>query len=174
MQIRKRKCINKLFIPILYLQVSTSELSYFTEFIFGNCCIPTQIMEFCDKGFLYLLFFYCMLSSSEPYWKKMNIKFYQEEKGYGRVNIFQCLFLKWGKPEFLWSLLLRMKNWKFCRIYFCHSNFFLELDFAILGKIWKNKICKNCINLIGQKTCDYVLLCYYFITCYYWKVVSSK
>ena len=136
MQIRKRKCINKLFIPILYLQVSTSELSYFTEFIFGNCCIPTQIMDFCDKGFLYLLFFYCMLSSSEPYWNKNEYKIfsYQEEKGYRRVNIFQCLFLKWGKPEFLWSLLLRMKNWKFCRIYFCNSIFFFGIRFCNFGK----------------------------------------
>ena len=79
------------------------------------------------------------------------------------------------------------ENLNFCGVYFCEWKtgnfaefifaiqiFFLELDFAILGKIWKNKICKNCINLIGQKTCDYVLLCYYFITCYYWKVVSSK
>ena len=39
-----------------------------------------------------------------------NIFSYQQEKGYGKVNIFQCLFLQSGKPEFLFSLLLRMKK----------------------------------------------------------------
>ena len=120
---KEENIINKLFIPLLFLQVSTSEMPYFTEFIFGNCCIPTQVMEFCDKGFLYLLFFNCMLSSWETSWKKNehNIFFYQGEKGYGKVNIFQCLFLQSGKPEFLWSLLLRMKK----------TGNFVELIFAI-------------------------------------------
>ena len=47
--------------------------------------------------------------------------FYQGEKGYGKVNIFQCLFLQSGKPEFLWSLLLQMKK----------TGNFVELIFAI-------------------------------------------
>ena len=122
MQIRKRKCINKLFIPILYLQVSTSGLSYFTEFIFGNCCIPTQIMEFCDKGFLYLLFFYCMLSSSEPYWKKMNIKFslIKKKKVMEELTFFSAYF--WNE-----------ENLNFCGVYFCEwkTGNFAEFIFAI-------------------------------------------
>ena len=82
---------------ILFYRVYCCELLY-THKNYGT---------FVRKGF-----WFCMLSSWERSWKKneRNIFSYEEENGYGKVNIFQCLFLLSRKFEFLWNLLLQMKK----------------------------------------------------------------
>ena len=158
MQIRKRTCINKLFIPLLFLQVSTSEISYFTEFIVASCCIPTKITELLSER---VSDFACFHHEKDLE-KKMNVTFFLMRKKtvMEKLTFFSAYFCYQENLNFCGICFCKWKKLEILQNLFFQFNAFLELDFEILGQICKNKICKNCINLIDNWLCITMLLLY--------------